>query len=111
MITLVSTTSAPSRLPHGETPTHYYSLIGSANAQACTPFLQQNSRRKRRSILVYQHILPWWCPISLLSTNGPQCCTYLAPAMYRLLDMRKIATSNYYHIGYGGVERVNHTMT
>ena len=31
--------------------------------------------------------------------------------MYKLLGMRKIATSAYHPNGNGGVERVNHTMT
>ena len=47
---------------------------------------------------------------SLISDNGPQFCSKLSLALYKLLGMRKLATSAYHPNGNGGVERVNHTM-
>ena len=42
--------------------------------------------------------------------NGLQFCSKLSQAVYRLLGVRKLATSSYHPNGNGGVERVNHTM-
>ena len=61
-------------------------------------------------ILVNMYMLLWGCPASLLSDNGLQFCSKLSLAMYKLLRMRKIATSAYQPNGNGRVERVNHTM-
>ena len=60
-------------------------------------------------ILVNKYIHLWGCPASLLSDNGLQFCSKLSHAVYKLLGMRKIATSAYRPNGNGSVERVNHT--
>ena len=61
-------------------------------------------------ILANQYIPLWGCPASLLSDNGTQFCSKLSQAVYKLLGVRKVATSSYHPNGNGGVERVNHTM-
>ena len=62
------------------------------------------------NILVNRFIPLWGCPSTLLSDNGPQFCTRLATAVYKLLGIHKLTTSAYHPSGNGGVERVNHTM-
>ena len=44
-----------------------------------------------------------------MSDNGLQFCSKLSHAVYKLLGVRKNATSSYHPNGNGGVERVNHT--
>ncbi len=61
-------------------------------------------------IFVNRYIPLWGCPVSLLSDNGTQFCSKLSQAVYKLLGVRKVATSSYHPNGNGGVERVNHTM-
>ena len=61
-------------------------------------------------ILINRYIPLWGCPRSILSDNGLQFCSKLSQAVYKLLSVRKIATSSYHPNGNGGVERVNHTM-
>lgn len=61
-------------------------------------------------IFVNRYIALWGCPLTLLSDNGTQFCSKLAQACYKLVGVRKVATSSYHPIGNGGVEGVNHTM-
>ena len=61
-------------------------------------------------ILVNKCIPLWGCPVSLLSDKGLQFCSKMSHAIYKLLGMRKIATSSHHPNCNGGVERVNHTM-
>ena len=61
-------------------------------------------------ILVNKNIPLWGCLASLLSDNRLQFYSKLLLAVYKFLDMRKIATSAYHSNGNGGVERVNHTI-
>ena len=44
-------------------------------------------------ILVNKYILLWGCPTSLLFDNGLHICSKLSLAVYKLLGMRKIASS------------------
>ena len=46
----------------------------------------------------------------MLSDNGLQCCSKRSQAAYRLLGVRKLATSYYHPNCNGGVERVNITI-
>ena len=62
------------------------------------------------NILINWYIPLWGCPRSILSGSGLQLCSKLLQAVYKLLGIRKMATSSYHPTGYGGVERVNHTM-
>ena len=62
------------------------------------------------NVLVNKDIPLWGCPRTILSDNGPQFCSKLSQAVYRLLGVRELATSSYHPNGNGGVERVNHTM-
>ena len=62
------------------------------------------------NFLINRCIPLWGCPRSILSDNGLQFCSKLSQAVYKLLGVRKIATSFYHPNGNGGVERVNHTM-
>ena len=57
-----------------------------------------------------KHTPLWGCSASLLSVNGLKLCSNLALGMYKLLGMRKVATSAYHRNGNGGVGRVNQTM-
>ena len=61
-------------------------------------------------ILVDRYIPLWGRPDSLLSDNGLKVCSNLSLAAYKLLGMRKIATSAYHPNGNGSVKGVNHTM-
>ena len=60
-------------------------------------------------ILANKYIPLWGCPSSL-SDNGLQFCSKPSLAVYKLLVVRKVATSAYHPNGNGGVERVKHTM-
>ena len=60
-------------------------------------------------IVVNTYIPLLRCPVCLLSDNGLQLCSKLSHAIYKLLGIRKIATSSYHPNGNDGVERVNHT--
>ena len=62
------------------------------------------------NILVNQYISLWGDPRTILSDNGLQFCSKLSQAVYRLLGVRKLATSSYHPNGNGGVERMNHIM-
>ena len=62
------------------------------------------------NVLVNKYIPLWGCPRTILSDNGLQFCSKLSQAVYRLLGVRKLATSSYHPNGNGGVERVKHTM-
>ena len=46
----------------------------------------------------------------MLSFNRLQVCSKLSHAVYKLLGVRKIATSSYHQNGNGEVERVNDTI-
>ena len=61
-------------------------------------------------MLVNKYIPLWGCPASPLSDNGLQFCSKLSLAVYKLLGMRKIATSAYHPNGIVDVERVNDTI-
>ena len=61
-------------------------------------------------IVINRQIPLWLCPRSILCDNGLQFCSKLARAVYKLLGVRKIATSSYHPNGNCGVERVNHKM-
>ena len=60
------------------------------------------------NIPINRYILLWGCPRSILSDNGPQFCLKLSHAVYRLLGVRKIATSSYHPNSNSGVERAKH---
>ena len=62
------------------------------------------------NILVNQYIPLWGCPRTILSGNGLQFCSKISQAVYRLLDVLKLATSSYHPNCNGGVERVNYAM-
>ena len=62
------------------------------------------------NILVNRFIPLWGCPSTLLSDNGSQLCAQLSSAIYKLLGVRKLATSAYHPSGNGVAERVSHTM-
>ena len=62
------------------------------------------------NVLVNKYVPLCGCPSSLLSDNGLPFCSKLSLAVYKLLGMRKIATSTYHPNANGGVERVNYTM-
>ena len=62
------------------------------------------------NIVINRYIPLWGCPRSILSNNGIQFCSKLSNAVYKLLGVRKMATSSYNPNGNCGVERVNHTM-
>ena len=62
------------------------------------------------NILINRYIPLWGCPRSILSDNGLQFCSKLLHAVYKLLEVRKIATSSYHPNDIGGVERLNHKM-
>ena len=47
-------------------------------------------------ILVHDYIKHYGCPKRLLSDNGPQFCSELSDTLYKLLGIRKIATSTYH---------------
>lgn len=49
-------------------------------------------------------------PAKLLSDNAPQFHTNLAHEGYRLMDIRKLATSLFQAICNGGTKRSYHTM-
>ena len=55
------------------------------------------------NILVNRDIPLWGCPRNMLSDNGLQACSKLSHAVYKLLGVRKIATSSYHPNGNGGV--------
>ena len=62
------------------------------------------------NIRINGYIPLWGCYRSRLSDNGLPFCSKLSQAVYKLLGVRKIATSSYHPNSNGGVERVNHTM-
>ena len=62
------------------------------------------------AIVVNTYIPLWGCSVCLLSDNGLHFCSKLSHAVYKLLGMRNISTSAYHPNGYGGVERIKHTM-
>ena len=47
-------------------------------------------------ILINRNIPFWGYPRSILSDNGFQFCSKLSQAVYKLLGVRKIATSSYH---------------
>ena len=47
-------------------------------------------------IFVNRYITLWGCPLSLLSDNGMRLCSKLAMVVYKLLGVRKVATSSYH---------------
>ena len=63
------------------------------------------------NILVNAKFIPLWgCPRTILSDNGLQFCSKLSQAVSQLLGVRKLARTSYHPHGYGGVQRVNHTL-
>ena len=50
------------------------------------------------------------CPRGILWDNGLQVCSKLSQAVYKLLEVRKTATSSYHPNSSDAVERVNHKM-
>ena len=61
-------------------------------------------------VLVDKYIPTWGCPQKLLSDNGLQFCSELSHEVYRLLGVKKLATSSFHAMCNGGTERVNHTL-
>ena len=59
------------------------------------------------NVLVNKYITLWGCPRTIVSDNGLQFCSKLSQAVYRLLGVRKLATSSNHPNGNGGVEWVN----
>ena len=62
------------------------------------------------NILINRYIHLCRCPRSIIWDNGLQFCSKLLPPVYKLLGVRKIATSSCHPNGNGAVERVNNTM-
>ena len=58
-------------------------------------------------ILVNKYMPLWGYPVSLLSNDRLKFCSELSLSVYKLLDIRKTATSAYHHNGNGEVECVN----
>ena len=61
-------------------------------------------------IFVKQCIPLWGCPHTLLSDNGSEFVARLSLAIYKLMRIRKIATTAFHPKSNGGVERVNHSL-
>ena len=61
-------------------------------------------------IFVEQYIPLWGCPHTLLSDNGSEFVARLSLAIYKLMRIRKIATTAFHPKSNGGVERVNHSL-
>ena len=61
-------------------------------------------------IFVEQYIPLWGCPHTLLSDNGSEFVARLSLAIYKLVRIRKIATTAFHPKSNGGVERVNHAL-
>ena len=61
-------------------------------------------------IFVEQYIPLWGCPHTLLSDNGTEFVARLSLAIYKLMKVRKIATTAFHPKSNGGVERVNHSL-
>ena len=57
-----------------------------------------------------QYISLWGCPYTLLSDNGSEFGARLSLAIYKLMIIRKIATTAFHPKSNGGVERVNHSL-
>ena len=55
------------------------------------------------NILFNRYIPLWGCPRSIRSDNGLQFCLKLLQAVYKLLGVRKIATSSYHPNSNSGV--------
>ena len=51
------------------------------------------------NILINRYMSLWGCPRSMPSDNGLQLCSKLSQAVYKLLGIRKIATSSYHPTG------------
>ena len=61
-------------------------------------------------IFVEQYIALWGCPHTLLSDNGSEFVARLSLAIYKLMRIRKVATTAFHPKSNGGVERVNHSL-
>ena len=61
-------------------------------------------------IFVEQYIPLWGCPHTLLSDSRSEFVTRLSLAIYKLMRIRKIATTAFHPKSNGGVERVNHSL-
>ena len=61
-------------------------------------------------IFVEQYIPLWGCPHTLLSDNGSGFVARLSLAIYKLMRIRKIATTAFHPNSNGGVERVNRSL-
>ena len=61
-------------------------------------------------VFVEQYIPLWGCPHTLLSDNGSEFVARLSLAIYKLMKIRKIATTAFHPKSNGGVERVNHSL-
>ena len=59
-------------------------------------------------IFVEQYIPHLGCPHTLLFDNGSEFAARLSLAIYKLMRIRKIATTAFHPKSSGGVERVNH---
>ena len=61
-------------------------------------------------IFVEQYIPLWGCPHTLLSDKGSEFVARLPLAIYKLMRIRKIATTAFHPNSNGGVERVNRSL-
>ena len=61
-------------------------------------------------MFVEQYIPLWGCPHTLMSDNGSEFVARLSFAIYKLMRIRKIATTAFHPKSNGGVERVNHSL-
>ena len=61
-------------------------------------------------IFVEQYIPLWGCPHTLLSDNGSEFVARLLLAIYKLMRIRKIATTAFHPKSNGREERVNHSL-
>ena len=61
-------------------------------------------------IFMEQYNPLWGCPHTLLPDNGSAFVARLSLAIYKLMRIRKIATTAFHPKSNGGVERVNHSL-
>ena len=61
-------------------------------------------------IFAEQYVPFWGCPHALLSDNGSGFVARLSLAIYKLMRIRKIATTAFHPISNGGVERVKQSL-
>ena len=61
-------------------------------------------------IFVEKYVSLWRCPHTLSSDNGSEFVARLSLAIYKLMRIRKIATTAFHPKSNGGVERVNQSL-